>query len=210
MNSLIILYILFWISLCITAFILLIKNRKQIILFKKDYLLFLLKPWKIILFLIATILLAYISTLWFDPSWDVIETIIICILTFYFAPYTAWIFYRFYKWINKSKKELFIAIILMFFSSCWFYDFYAWIFLLWHYSKMFFYNLWLSPFFYLAWWIMWNLDFSKEKWVIFTYTQKEWIDFKWDKKWLNKILIYTLPAILFMVFVFGYFIYVNI
>lgn len=204
------LYIIFWLILTIIWLILLIKERKNIILFKRDYVLFLFKKWKIILFLIATISLSYISTLWFDPSWDIPETIIMSLMTLYFAPYSAWIFYRYYKWINKSKKEFYIAIILMFFSACWFYDIYAMIFLMWYYPPMAFSNLWLSPFFYIFAWMMWNLDYSKKDWVIFVYSKREWVKFKWEQWNFWKIFIYTLPIILFMVFIFWYFIFDNL
>lgn len=209
MNIFIKLYILFYLILTIIWIILIKKNKQEIILFKKDYFLFLFKKWKIILFLIATIGLSYISTLWYDPSWDIQETIIMSLLTFYFSPYSVWIIYRFYKWITKSKIELYISIILMLFSACWFYDIYAMIFLLWYYPPMAFSNLFLSPFFYLFAWIMWSLDYSKKDWVIFTYTKKEWICFKWEKWNFWKVFIYILPIILFMVFIFGYFILIN-
>lgn len=204
------LYIIFWLILTLIWLILLIKERKNIIIFKKDYILFLYKKWKIILFLIATISLSYISTLWYDPSWDIPETIIMSLMTLYFAPYSTWIFYRFYRWINKSKLEFYIAIILMFFSSCWFYDIYAMIFLMWYYPPMAFPNLWLSPFFYIFAWIMWNLDYSKKDWVIFTYAKNEWINYKWEKWNFLKIFIYTLPIIIFMCFIFWYFIRINL
>lgn len=210
MNTYIKLYIIFWVILTIICLILLIKERKNIILFKKDYVLFLCKKWKIFLFLLAVIWFCYISTLWYDPSWDIPETIIMSLMTFYFAPYSAWIFYRFYKWLNKSKKELYIAIILMFFSAGWFYDVYSMIFLLWYYPiEMAISNLWISPFFYIFWWAMWNLDYSKKDWAIFVYTKKEWINFKWEKWNFLKIFIYTLPIILFIVFIFWYFIYIS-
>jgi hypothetical protein len=210
MNIYIRTYIFFWLVSTLIWVILLIKERKNIILLKKDYVLFLFKKWKVTTFLIATISLNYISTLWYDPTWDIPETIIMSILTFYFSPYSAWIFYRYYKWINKSKIELFISIILMFFSSCWFYDVYVMIFLLWYYPETAFVNISLSPYFYIFAWIMWNLDYSKKDWVIFIFTKKEWINFKCEKWNFWKIFFYTLPFIIFMTIVFWFFIYLNI
>lgn len=208
--NIIIIYISIWSILTLIWFLLLIKNRKEIILFKRDYFSFLFKGWKIILFLVALISLSYISTLGYDPSWDIPMTIIMSFLTFYTSPFVVGTIYRYLKWINKNKIELYISFILLFFSSAWFYDMYAMIILLWYYPPMAFSNLWLSPFFYLFAWIMWNLDYNKEKWVVFSYTEKEWIYFKWDKDIFNKIFIYILPIIIFMVFIFWYFIYLNI
>jgi len=203
-------YIISRIILSIIWIILLIKNRKNIILFKKDYVLFLCQKWKIIIFLWATTFLSYISTLWFDPSWDIPETIIMSIMTFYFSPYSVWIIYRYFKWFHNSKTELYIAIILLFFTSCWFYDAYATLFLLWHYPPMAFSNIWLSPFFYTFAGMLWSLDYSKEKWVVFVYALEEWISFKWEKNIFPKIFIWTLPMIGFMLFIFLYFIWINL
>lgn len=204
------LYITFYLILTIIWLILILKQRKQIILFKKDYLLFLIKKWKIITFLIATISLSYISTLWYDPTWDIPETIIMSLLTLYFSPYSVWVIYRYFKWINKSLIELYIWIILIFFSSCWFYDLYAMIFLLWYYPETAFVNISLSPYFYLFAWIMWSLDYSKKDWVVFTFTKSEWILYKWEKWWFFKIFLYSLPIIIFMIITFWFFIFLNL
>lgn len=88
MNTYIKLYLISWLILTLIWSILILKERKNIIFFKNDYVLFLLKKWKIILFLIATISLSYISTLWFDPSWDILETVIMSLMTLYFSPYS--------------------------------------------------------------------------------------------------------------------------
>lgn len=208
--NLISLYTLLWWILTWICFIFLIKRRKDIILFRKDYILFLFKKWKISLLLIAMILLSYISTLWYDPSWDIPETVIMSIFTFYFSPYCVGVMYRFYKWIHRDIIELYISIILMFFSSCWFYDAYATIFLLGYYPPMAFANLWLSPFFFLFAGNMWNLDYSKEKWIIYTHSQKDWIHFKWEPKIFSRIFLHIIPVILFMTLVFGHFLYLSI
>lgn len=204
------LYIIFYLILTIIWIILLVKERRQIILFKKDYFLFLFRKWKVITFLIATISLSYISTLWYDPTWDIPETIIMSLLTFYFSPYSVWVIYRYFKWINKSLTELYIWIIIMFFSSCWFYDIYAMMFLLWYYPETAFVNISLSPYFYIFAWIMWSLDYSKKDLVIFTFTKKEWISYRWEKWGFLKIFLYSLPIIIFMIIIFWFFIYLNL
>lgn len=209
MPILIQLYILFWGTLTFIAFVLIIKNYKNMIVFQKAYVFFLFKTWKIVLLLLAIIGFCYISTLWYDPSWDIPETIIMSLLTFYFSPYTVWVWYRFYKWISRSKAELYISIILMFFIACWFYDVYAMIFLMGEYPPMAFANLGLSPFFYTTWGMMWSLDYSKKSWVVFVYTQKEWIVFTWDKNIFWKVFLYAFPIIFFIAFIFWYFIYDN-
>ncbi|MGE4444337.1 MAG: hypothetical protein AB7E37_05075 [Candidatus Altimarinota bacterium] len=154
--------------------------------------------------------LSYISTLGFDPSWDIPETIVMSIMTFYFSPYSVGTIYRYFKGFHKSNIELYIAVILLFFISCWFYDAYSALFLLGHYPPMAFSNIGLSPFFYIFAGMLWSLDYSKDKGAIFVYTSPEWIDFKGERKSFYKIFLWTLPMIGFMVFIFGYFIWINL
>jgi len=203
-------YIITWLILSLIWIILLIKERKNIILFRKDYVLYILKFWKLVIFLIALILLCLIANLWLDPSWDIPMTIIMSMLTYYTAPYSIWIIYRYIKFKNISFKEFYLSLILLFFSSAWIYDAYATIFLLWFYPEMAFSNLLLSPFFYIFAWMIWNLDYSKNDWLIFTYTKENWVNYKWDKKIFSKIFIFILPIIIFMLGIFWYFIYLNI
>ncbi len=209
MNIFIRIYIILWIILILIWLVLLIKNRKEVLLFRKKYINFLFVRWKLILFFLAVISLSIMSTLWLDPTWDIPETIVMSILTFYTAPYSSWIIYRYLRWLNKNSYEFYIAIILLFFSSAWFYDLYTLLFLLWEYPPMAFSNLLLSPFFYLFWWITWNFGYSKKKGVIFLFKEKDWIDTKTEKDWFDKIFLYILPIIIFMIVIFWGFLYLN-
>lgn len=203
-------YFCTWLILSIIWLVLLIKNRNNILLFKKKYIMFLLIRWKLILFLIAFVLLCYMANLWLDPTWDIPETVVMSFLTYYTSPYSIWVIYRYLKWINKNFYEFYIWIILLFFSSAWFYDIYAYIFLLWEYPLTAFSNLLLSPFFYLLAWMMWNMWYTKKDWVIFLFTKKKWCTYKIDKNGFWKIFTYTIPIIIFMVVIFWYFLYLNL
>lgn len=202
-------YLITWVTLTLIWLFLLISNKKNILLFSKQYIDFILIKWKLILFLIAFILLSIMANLWLDPTWDIPETIVMSILTYYTAPYSIWIIYRYTKWLNKNLYEFYIAIILLFFSSAWFYDIYVLLFLLWKYPITAFSNLLLSPFFYLLAWIMWNLWYSKTEWVIFLFTKEDWINYKNDKWYFWDMFIYILPIVIFMIIIFWYFLYLN-
>lgn len=209
MTNLIKYYITSWVILTLIWIFLLIKNHKEIILFHKDYFSFLLVRWKIVTFLLATSLLSLISTFGFDPSWDIPETIIMWSLTYLTAPYVIWIIYRFFRFRNIKISELYISVIILIFTSSWFYDAYATIFLLGFYPPMFLANLWLSPFFYVLAGMLWSLDYKDKKWIIFAYTETNWLDYKWTNWWFKKIFLYTIPIMLFMIVVFGWFVVEN-
>ena len=203
-------YLITWSLLTTIWFFLLIKYKNNILLFSKEYYNFIFIKWKVIIFFIAFILLCIIANLWLDPTWDIPETIIMSALTYITAPYSIWIIFRYIKWLNKKFYELYIAIILLFFTSAWIYDLYAMLFLLWEYPLTAFSNLLLSPFIYLFAWMIWNLWYSKKDWIIFLYDKKNWINYKNVSWWFKKIFIYILPIILFMVILFWYFLYLNI
>lgn len=209
-NQIITYYYISWIILTSIWLILLITKRKKILLFTRGYVNFILKKLKIIIFLTAFLLLTIIANLWLDPTWDNIETIIMSLLTYFTAPYSIWTIYRYIKWLNKNFYEFYISIILLFFSSAWFYDIYVYLFILWEYPLTAFSNLFLSPFFYILAWMIWSLDYSKKDWVILIFSKTEWIDFKGEKWWVLKIFLYSLPIIIFMIIIFWYFIYLNI
>ena len=161
---------LFW-------FIYLYSNHKKILLFSKEYLYFISIKWKLLLFFTALGLLCLISYISKDPTWDIPETLIMSLLTFYTSPFSIGTIYRNLFWIQSNYIELYLSVILLFFSSAWFYDGYVYFILLWNYPETAFSNLFLSPFFYLLWGILWNLGYSKKDWVVLLFSRKEWIDF---------------------------------
>lgn len=145
----------------------------------------------------------------YDPTWDIPETIMMGLLTYYTAPYSIGILYRFAKGWNRDYRELYISIIFLFFSSAWSYDLYAMVVLLGNnYPTTAFANLCISPFFYILAGMMWNLDYREDTGVIFVYNRPEWIAFQ-GSGGLKKIYVYVLPIVIFMAVIFGYFIYLN-
>lgn len=211
MSPLSISYLLIWIVLCILCVTLIWRRRETLLLLKREYWIFLLKPWKLITFLIAVISLCFISTLGYDPTWDIPETILMSLLTYCTAPYSVGIMYRFYRAMWSSLQELFIAIILLFFSACWLYDAYVMLFLMrWDYPLSALWNIGISPFFYIFAGMLWSMDYRKWPGVVLIYTQKEWIHFLWEKSAFSKMFIAMIPIFLFMGAVFWYFIYMNI
>jgi len=202
-------YFYTWIMLTLVGLFFIIKNHKELLLFKKKYFIFLLRSWKFGSFILASTILCYISTFGYDPTWDIPETIIMAVLTYWTAPYTVGTIYRFFNKFHQNYYELYVAIILLMFSSAWFYDAYAMFFLIGEYPPTAFANLGLSPLFYIFAGMMWSLDSWKDTGAIFVYTFPEWIGFRGDAGITRGILIYSIPFILFMSVIFGSFIYMN-
>lgn len=202
-------YVASWLILSLFWAALLFRERKHTVIFTKQYATFLLEKWKVATFFISVSVLCYISKLGYDPTWDIPETIVMGILTYYTAPYSVGILYRWFKWLHIGWVEPCIALILIFFCSAWLYDAYVWLFLLGEYPITAFSNLWISPFFYVFAGMMWNLIYVEDEWVSFSFTHKKWIDSAHVPSPFFKLLPHLFPIMLFMVIIFWYFIYLN-
>ncbi|MDQ7009211.1 MAG: CapA family protein [Candidatus Gracilibacteria bacterium] len=168
-------YLYLWIILVVCTFILLILNRKNNILFKKEYITFLFQKWKIIIFLLSLFLISLVGLLGFNPTWDLWISIIMPILTFYTSPYSVGTFYRFVTGIDRSYINVFIAIILSFFSASWFYDGYNYFILLGFYPMTWYSNIFYSIPLYIMAGMFWNLNYSKKKGMFFSFSTEKWI-----------------------------------
>ena len=195
-----------WVTIVLFTFVLSIFKGNQILLLSKKYFYFLFVRWKIIVFLLALFIISGVGLLWLDPTWDLGISIIMSILTYFTAPYSVGIFYRFIKWIERKNIELFLAIILTFFSASWFYDGYNYLYLLWFYPNTWFSNILYSIPVYLLWWIIWNLDYSKEKGAYLSFYNKKWT-LEPENKSIKPFLLYIVLSGSILVWTFGYFIY---
>ena len=200
-------YFYFWSLNILIAIFLLIKFNRNILLTNRKYLSFLLKKWKIITITIATIWITIVWVISWDPTWDIWVSLWISFLYFYTSPYVIWILYRFIKWIYKNFIELYISIILLLFSSSWFYDWYNYLFLLWQYPETWTSNFIFSLPIYILAWMFWSLEYKKWVWVIFSFSEKKWIEYKSPKWSLNKLYIHIWLIILLITYIFWYFLY---
>jgi len=202
-------YFYTWVILVIFTFILLFIKRKDNILFRKEYISFLFVKWKIIVFLLSLFLISWVWLLWFDLTWDLWISIIMSILVFYTSPYSVWIFYRFLIWIDRNYINLFFAIILSFFSSSWFYDWYNYFILLWFYPPTWYANIFYSIPLYILAWMLWNLNYSKSKWMFFSFSTNKWISEK-QKFEFKKFWVYITVPWLILLSSLLYFIYLIV
>lgn len=203
-------YVTLWITVCLYMGYLIWIYRTHLIFFKRTYIHFLFQRWKLVTWAIALAWLCGISLLGYDPTWDVPISIIMSVGIFYFAPYSVGIIYRFLFAQQKHAPELTIALVLLCFVSCWVYEAYSYIYLLWHYPPTVLGNMMLSPMFYVFWWMVWSLDYSKQTGVIFVYTQQEWIEFSGEPWNVWKIIMYCMPILLCMCGIFGLLVFLMV
>lgn len=161
-----------WITALAIALVIFFKNISDFKITKKDYWSFLLKPWKVITFLIATTGMTIIAPYTGDPTWDYFDSIFMSVLTFATAPWAIGVLYQALR-KNGDIKQVYVAICVGLFSASWSYDLYIFI-RDGLYPITWWPNLWLSSIIYLLAGMFWNLDWSPETGVKFSFMMKDW------------------------------------
>lgn len=164
-------YFIAWIGMLALSFYFVLRNRNNYEIFDRRYWAFLFEPWKVATFLFATFLITIAAPYSDDHTWDTPDSILISIVTYFFAP---WAVATGYKSIRDRKfgQKLFVAL-TAFFIPCWTYDFYI---LLRDqvYLATWLDNLFLSsPIVFLAG-LFWNLLWVEDEGVTFAFKRDDW------------------------------------
>lgn len=189
-------YLFSWIVFCFVNFYFLIKNPSEFTLTSTPYLKFLLRPWKIVTFIVAMLGIILIAPYTGDPTWDYIDAALMSILTFVTAPWSIGTLYRGIKFKVVNKSEI-LAVCLWMFSASWSYDLYL---LLrdGYYPYTWFSNIIASSILYVCAGLFWNLDWRMNRGVTFSFLEKNW--FFIDKLFNFNRIVWV--GLLFMILVF--------
>lgn len=179
-------YITGWGACTLAAIVFLVRNIASRNLLK-PYLCFLAQPWRAITFLAAALGITLAAPYTGDHTWDYFDGAAISFLTYLTAPWSVGILYRVFK-LKLNPGEIFIACALMLFSSSWFYDGYI---LLRDgvYPATWLSNLIISPCFYIAGGLFWNLEQNKEKGSFFSFQRRRWFLSRRPSDWVGLIWI---------------------
>ncbi len=200
-------YISLWVSACLIAVILYIKDRKSYILSHSHYWRFLFKRWKVITFLIAAAGMTVVAPYTDDPTWDYFDAMFMSLLTFLTAP---WVVGTIYKAIKKELplKQIYVAVCIWMFSASWSYDLYL-LFRDGYYPATWLANISASSVLYISAGFFWNLDWKREKGVFFSFRENDW-PMPSYRAIFPKIFWFALPFIALITLVILIFLYVYI
>lgn len=156
------------------AMVLIVRERKSLVLLQVNYWQFLFSRWKLVTFAIAAISMTIIAPYTGDPTWDYFDAAFMSILTFLTAP---WSVGTLFLALRRQAKltHVYIAICVWMFSASWTYDLYI---LLKHgyYPATWAPNIVLSSILYFAAGLMWNLQKKAGRGVIFGFIEPGWPD----------------------------------
>ena len=185
-------YLASWSLACIIAIFLMFKLRHELDLFQKTYWNGLFQSWKLITFLIAAAGLTLIAPYSGDWSWDYVDAIFMSVFTYTSAP---WVLGTLFLAIKRKRNfaTAYIAICLWMFSASWSYDLYILI-RDGSYPMTWFANIFASSSLYLAAGFFWNLEYIKDRGVVFGFMEPNWPRISSERSF-KKVALY---AFLFM------------
>ncbi len=156
--------------LCVAA-VLIALRPQDFELFTHRYWRFLSRPWKLVTFAIATVVITAAAPYSGDPTWDRVDSVLISVAVFITAPWAVGAVYR-AATVHKSGLRFFVAA-TVFFLPCWTYDAYI-LFRDGVYPPTWLSNLGLSGPICLLAGMFWNLDRHASESSMFTFRWAEW------------------------------------
>jgi hypothetical protein len=164
-------YFAAWTSALMLSLFFVYRNRTTCSLVQGAYWKFLFEPWKLFSFAVATLCVSLAAPYSGDPTWDLADSIIISILTYFFAPWSVAVLYRNLR-SRKFSADLWVALCL-FFIPCWTYDLYI---LLRDniYPPTWYDNLYISGGMTLIAGLFWNLYYCDDLGLTFAFKLEEW------------------------------------
>ncbi|MDO8311776.1 MAG: hypothetical protein Q7T25_07535 [Sideroxyarcus sp.] len=165
-------YMASWLLACFIAIAIYIRNPASFSLSRPAYRRFLLVPWKLVTFFVATIGITLIAPYTGDPTWDYFDAFFMAVLTFFGAPWVVGVVYL----VGKRQlpfKQLYVALCLWMFSVSWSYDLYL-VLRDGRYPETWLPNIFASSVLYLSAGLLWNLDWRVERGMTFSFLENDW------------------------------------
>ena len=165
-------YTIVWVVMCLLAVFLMFRNKSKIELFQRRYWQMLFQPWKIGVFVIATVGMTIIAPYTGDPTWDYFDTPFMSTMTVATAPWVVATFYRFMIGI-RNWTYLFVATCFWMFSASWSYDLYLYL-RDGYYPMTWLPNIFASSVLYVLAGMLWSLEWHKGRGVVFGFMLPNW------------------------------------
>ena len=194
-------YIALWGAACVLAAYFCFKDWRSSASSRRQYLRFILAPWKIATFLIALAGMMLVAPYSGDPTWDYYDSFFMSVLAFIGAPWTVGALFRALKG-KMAWRQTYIAFCVYMFSVSWSYDLYI---LLrdGKYPATWLANIFASSTLYIPAGLLWNLAWVKDRGVRFAFMEEEWFRPP-DHGGFSSVFWY---AMLFIIFVAGLILY---
>jgi hypothetical protein len=178
---------------CALAILLMYRNRKELILFRRQYWRFLRSGWKLTTFAIAAIAMIVMAPYTGDPTWDYVDAAFMSILTFLTAPWAVGTLFLALR-RQAPMAHIYVASCVWMFSVSWTYDVYI---LLKHgyYPPTWLPNIVLSSILYFAAGLLWNLQRKEGRGVVFGFVEPGWPESRYELGF-RRVIWFALPIMI--------------
>jgi hypothetical protein len=165
-------YIAGWSAACLIALALFLRAPAKFAISSRKYWHFLLEPWKLVTFLVSGGVITLIAPYTGDPTWDRFDGFFMSVFCYITAPWSVAAIYRFFR-RQSGPVELYLAVVAWMFTASWSYD----IYLVWRdgdYPITWAVNIPASGLIYASAGLFWNLEWHRERGVIFSFMREGW------------------------------------
>jgi hypothetical protein len=166
-------YVCGWGLSCALATGLVLRTPKAFVFTQRGYASFLLVPWRLTTFLVATAFFFLAAPYTGDPYWDHVVGGMMPLFTYLSAPWAVGALYRARR-ERAPLRQAYVALVAWLFSASWCYDGY----LLARdreYPRTWLANLLASSMLYLFAGLFWNVTYRAEVGVTFAFTRPDWL-----------------------------------
>ncbi len=195
-------YVACWLSFCVVALALAVRERRTLAAEWRQYARFLCVPWRLAVFAPALLFVTFAGRYTNDETWDAVSGGGMSALTFLTAPWAVGTVYRVIR-RQRPARLLVVAAALWLFSSCWFYDGYLYL-RDGAYTTRWLGNLLLSPYIYLCAGLLWSLE-ARSRWLAgLAFLRPDWPAPPHDPRFLPIVLMALPFAVAGFVFLVGF------
>lgn len=164
-------YLAAWVLAVALAFAHLWLKRREYAEAYRGYAAFLLAPWKLGFFALATLVITVMAPYTTDPTWDRIDAPLMATLSYFSA---AWVLGVLYRWRRTPLAHLAVAACLWMLSASWCYDGYL-LFRDGTYPITWWSNILASSILYIIVGLVWNLDVRPGRGATFAFMEPTWL-----------------------------------
>jgi len=196
MTSAYIAYLASWSLASLAGLALLVKKRRELELFQRRYWAMLLTPWKVAVFVVATVGMTAMAPYAGDPTWDYVDAPLMALLSVATAPWSVAILWRALRG-RRDPARLYLAGCLWMFSASWCYDLYI---LLrdGEYPLTWLPNSVASSLLYLLAGLLWSLEWRAGRGATLAFLESDWPTGRPTLS-QGRMLLYALPLIALVV-----------
>lgn len=165
-------YMATWGIACALAIAMVVRRPAAFLITTVSYREYLLKPWKLVAFVLAGVGITVMAPYTGDPTWDYVDAPMMAILTYVTAP---WAVGEIYRALKKKHfgQSAFVAAVAWLFSASWCYDLYL-VFRDGTYPITWAANLAASSILYVLAGMLWNLEWRPGRGATFGFMEPDW------------------------------------